>query len=188
MSKITESQPVTQECHDSSDSNPEKALQAHLADRDEAKNQMLKHEDSNSESRLLIDDRLSDVNNSTSFMLDIDKSFDNGVENPDWYFCNICGKTIEQKEEFEEHFAKHFFKCEFCFAVFNNEATLNEHRKSHPEFMKQSAKTKARLKHTALPLPSNDRKEEADADDPGTVTFNYFLLISILTFAKFYDY
>lgn len=163
---------MTQECHDSSDSHHEKVLQTHLVDQDETKTEMLKHEDSNSENRLLIDDRLSDVHNTSSFMLDIDKSFENGVENQDWYFCNMCGKTIEQKEEFEEHFAKHFFKCEFCYAVFNNETTLNEHRKTHPEFTKENAKTKTRLKHSAPPLPANETKEEENVDDPGAADVN----------------
>ncbi|KAJ8929269.1 hypothetical protein NQ314_018062 [Rhamnusium bicolor] len=99
--------------------------------------EQLKHEDSNSAHSLLVDEQLNNVSVSNSisdkqvYTLNIENSESLVYlnSNKDWFYCNICGKSYEQKSEFEVHYETHFYKCTICLAVFTNVDVLNSHRK-----------------------------------------------------------
>lgn len=58
-------------------------------------------------------------------------------DDKEWFYCNMCGNTFENKPEFDMHYDQHFNKCIECLAVFTNQDALNSHKKevhgSRPE-------------------------------------------------------
>ncbi|KAJ8929271.1 hypothetical protein NQ314_018064 [Rhamnusium bicolor] len=96
--------------------------------------EQLKHEDSNSAHSLLVDEQLNNsVSNSISDKQVYTMNMENSESlvylssNKDCLYCNICGKSYEQKSKFEMHCETHF--CTVCLAVFTNVDVLNSHRK-----------------------------------------------------------
>lgn len=67
---------------------------------------MLKHEDSNSENRLLIDDTLDDTIQGTQTFSQVEKPVTEETSAQSWYFCNVCNKSIEKTRCNE-----HFYEC-----------------------------------------------------------------------------
>lgn len=47
----------------------------------------------------------------------------------DWYYCDICGISCNNKSEFETHCEIHIYKCKTCMAVFTSAENLNCHMK-----------------------------------------------------------
>lgn len=88
-----------------------------------------KQEDSNDGSKLLRDD--SRTSEQQDFLLLSDKMIVSESEGRDWFYCSLCGKTFEQKVEFDVHYEQHFVKCNVCSAMFINEEALSQHQKTH---------------------------------------------------------
>nr|CAD7392794.1 unnamed protein product [Timema cristinae] len=56
-----------------------------------------------------------------------------GLEQATWFFCNMCGKSFGQQEDFHLHYESHCNKCNSCGALFTNKDALKAHRKEmHP--------------------------------------------------------
>lgn len=53
----------------------------------------------------------------------------NSSNDGEWCSCNMCGKSFNEKLEFQIHYEQHFNKCTLCLAVFTNRDALNAHRK-----------------------------------------------------------
>nr|CAI5826051.1 unnamed protein product [Callosobruchus analis] len=115
-------------------SNPElnevtpKQLEQHSEDRYD-KMDSFKHEDSNSGHSLKIDqNQISDADR-IIYSLNVENENSVSDAQKQWYYCNLCCKSYEQRCEFEEHYEKHFHKCELCMALFTSLDVLNSHRK-----------------------------------------------------------
>ncbi|KAJ8973764.1 hypothetical protein NQ317_017566 [Molorchus minor] len=148
------------------------------------------YEDSNSDNSLLVSEHLKDVNvpnDKQVFDLNIENHSSIAYVNKDCFYCNICGKSCQEKSEFEDHYATHFYKCKICWAVFTNMDVLNSHRKqAHGASVDDPKPVKTRLKNSpSLNKNENDFKadslseeseaecdnsqlvEEEEVDDPG---------------------
>lgn len=114
-----------------------------------------KHEDINEESNLVIDN-VGNSNGQPNFLLLNEKMIvgDNGEGH--WVYCNLCGKTFEQKVEFDAHYEQHFHKCSVCLAVFTNSDALNQHQKVHETATDESKVSN--LKVTKLGLISGGKR------------------------------
>ncbi|CAG9821543.1 unnamed protein product [Phaedon cochleariae] len=105
-----------------------------------------KHEDSNSGHSLHVDDHISNISPHDSVeaekiysldsdsrqFYDLDSSNSESLlilsSNKNWFYCNMCGKSYEDKTMFEAHYNIHFHKCSLCLAVFTSEDVFLEHR------------------------------------------------------------
>ncbi|CAH1980623.1 unnamed protein product [Acanthoscelides obtectus] len=88
-----------------------------------------KHEDSNSGHSFKIEQ--NQISDADKIIYNMKVDNDNSVSNiqKQWYYCNLCCKSYEQRCAFEDHYEKHFHKCELCMALFTSLDVLNTHRK-----------------------------------------------------------
>lgn len=67
--------------------------------------------------------------NSNSVLTNSNSVLTRNVTNDKYFYCNLCGKSYEDKLQFQDHYEHHFNKCTLCLAVFTNKESLNAHRK-----------------------------------------------------------
>ncbi|KAG5898397.1 hypothetical protein JTB14_030375 [Gonioctena quinquepunctata] len=132
-----------------------------------------KHEDSNSRHSLHVDDISSQNSIEDKQVYNFAETNDSLMILPkDWYYCNICGKSYEQKGQFDAHYGSHFYKCPGCLAVFTNTDHLNAHRRvciEDPELLKRNKKSKLTSKSDSEESETEcdiSQLEEEEADDP----------------------
>nr|CAI5826049.1 unnamed protein product [Callosobruchus analis] len=154
-------------------SNPElnevtpKQLEQHSEDRYD-KMDSFKHEDSNSGHSLKIDqNQISDADR-IIYSLNVENENSVSDAQKQWYYCNLCCKSYEQRCEFEEHYEKHFHKCELCMALFTSLDVLNSHRKeAHGSCnieSKESPKKQAESLESDSGLKSENSEAECDTE------------------------
>lgn len=119
--------PRTSPC-DNSNSNQDFKFQCTNSNNSDGKYKLetsndyvLKVEETNSENRLLIDDQFRDAKQ--VYILQQSNNTDK------YFYCNLCGKSYDNKIEFDDHYEQHFNKCSLCLAIFTNSDSLNAHRK-----------------------------------------------------------
>ncbi|KAJ8956017.1 hypothetical protein NQ318_006293 [Aromia moschata] len=143
----------------------------------EVDNSNSKFDDSNSNNSLLVDEQLNNVSGPNSLPEDKQIYNLNMEHNPslaylskDCFYCNICGKSYEQKSEFEEHYETHFYKCKICLAVFTNMDVLNSHRKeAHGTCVNDIKTVKTRLRRATVPIKNENGQKSDSASEESEV-------------------
>lgn len=99
----------------------------------------------------------------------------NSGEPGEWLHCNMCGRSFNEKIEFQMHYEQHFNKCAICLAVFTNRDALNEHRKEmHGSSVEEIKPIKTRLKRATVPIKKEHDgvKLEGDSDSEDAAAEN----------------
>nr|XP_023020248.1 zinc finger protein 260-like [Leptinotarsa decemlineata] len=126
-----------------------------------------KHEDSNSRHSLPVEEQLNDITSQNSVEDKQVYNFNDNSDpmlilhnNKDWYYCNICGKSYDQKVQFDSHYGSHFYNCPGCSTVFTNQEVLNSHRRmciEDPKFLN--------TKHKNDEVSQNDPASKSDGEE-----------------------
>ncbi|GLV45931.1 Meiotic central spindle [Carabus blaptoides fortunei] len=101
------------------------------------------------------------------------------------YYCNVCGKTVNDRDEYLNHYEEHVNKCLLCQAVFTNVEALKNHRKEvHPRKppnrntkSHKNTKSRGRLKTDSKREVTDDNffktesSNDEDEDDEQTTEF-----------------
>ncbi|CAG9829538.1 unnamed protein product [Diabrotica balteata] len=52
------------------------------------------------------------------------------LENEEGYYCNVCGKIFDQRDQLDLHCLDHYHKCVVCKTVFSSVQELSSHKKT----------------------------------------------------------
>lgn len=111
----------------------------------------------------LSDKHIFDLNTTSSDSLLV---MANDIDN---FFCNICSKNFDQRDDFDLHYLEHFHKCGECKTVFTSLEILNSHKKTcyvQEKFVNSAVKPTYKVK-SANDWTSDESENEGEINRLG---------------------